>query len=121
MSQSSLAQLWAQVRRVAFAVAAVIIVIGLIEIMPAEMAFLFAGDILTYLEIGALLWLSATGGRLRAAWRQAQRMGLGLLRSARRSVRRLRNGFARGTRRPRAVRPARGEPADPDPAGLAWA
>ena len=116
-----LRKFWPRVRKPLFAVAAVVLAIGLMEVMPAEMAFLFAGDILTYMEIGTVLWLATAGGRLTAAWRQAQRIGQALSRRVRRVARRPRNGAARGHRRPRPVRPGDGERGDPHPAGLAWA
>jgi hypothetical protein len=70
---------------------------GLAHTLPFDLAFLFAGDLLVYLEIVTAVWLAAQVTRLRTAIAYAR----SALRGRRRSFRRLKRRVSRRARRVR--------------------
>jgi hypothetical protein len=70
-----------------------LLVYGLAQTLPLDLAWLFAGDLVTYLEVAAAVWLAAQVTRLRWALAYARfalrPLALRARRRARRAMRRL--------------------------------
>lgn len=72
-------------RRACLSVASFIVLIAIMPVLmqaaiPAELALLMAGDMVTYLEAAAMVWLVAARGRLRAAIPTAIRVAVRFVR-----------------------------------------
>lgn len=88
--------------RVAQLVLLALLVYGFVQTLPLDLAWLFAGDMVTYFEVAAAVWLAAQVTRLRWAIAYA-RLALRpharqLRRRARRAARRLGRLTARQTK-----------------------
>jgi hypothetical protein len=61
----SKATLWRILLAIAFAVA----LIAVAQTLPADIALIAAGDLVSYFEMAAIVWIAAAGGRVRTAFR----------------------------------------------------
>jgi hypothetical protein len=111
------------VRKVIEFVAIALLVMAFIQTLPFDLAILFAGDILTYLEFVVALRLAAGVMHVRAMWNQVTRFARLMLRALNAAVRlpalmlgRLRERRTVATTKPR--RPS--DSADDDGVGIAW-
>ena len=96
-------------------VVTLVAIIALAQTLPADLAVLAAGDVASYFEIAAIVWLTGAVVFLRAAMKATARSGLkGLVRFGRVAVRRR----AMRRRRPRRLPPPAN---DDDPAGVVCA
>jgi hypothetical protein len=93
-------------------VAIALLVYGFAQTLPLDLALLFAGDTLLYLEAATAVWLTAQATRLRSAFTYSRLI-------LRRSVRRGRFRARRAMRRLAALLPNPGDENRPRPA-FAW-
>lgn len=106
-------------RRVLMSLAFTLILVGVAQTLPFDLALIFAGDVLTYAEVAAIVWIATANGVLTASLRAASRAAGSTLRRFARAGSRGRRPAGRGRRRPRRLAPP---PANDDrPAGLDWA
>jgi len=93
-------------RRVVLYVGLLVLVIAFAQAMPAEFAYVFAGDTLTYLEIASAAVIAATRGQVRLALKRATqavvRFAAGLRLARRRPGERGRRAVRAAARRGRA-------------------
>ena len=106
-------------RRVLMSVAFTLILVGLAQTLPFDLALIFAGDVLTYAEVAAIVWIASANGVLTQALRLATHAGLKVLRRLRPTVAGRAQQAAGRQRRPRrtAAPPADDEGA----AAFGWA
>jgi hypothetical protein len=67
-------------RRVVEFIAVAILVMAFVQTLPIDLALLVAGDVVTYLEVTALVWLLAGRDNLLAAARFIRQLGPALVR-----------------------------------------
>ena len=104
-------------RRVLMSLAFTLILVGVAQTLPFDIALIFAGDVLTYAEVAAIVWIATANGVLTASLKAATRAVGSMLRRFARAGSRGRRAAGRG-RRPRRLAP----PANDDrPAELDWA
>jgi hypothetical protein len=111
------------VRKVIEFVAIALLVMAFIQTLPFDLAILFAGDILTYLEFVVALRLAAGVMHVRAMWNQVTRFARLMLRALNAAVRlpALMLGRLRERRTVAATKPRRpSDSADDDGVGIAW-
>jgi hypothetical protein len=60
-------RLWAIVYRILQLMVIALLVYGLAQTLPFDLAVLFAGDLLSYVEVAAAVWVAAQTMRLRGA------------------------------------------------------
>ena len=111
------------IRKVVEFVAIAILVMAFIQTLPFDLAILFAGDILTYLEFMVALRLAAGVMHVRAMWNQVTRFARLVLRITNAAVRL--PGLALRTLRERRTvsqsKPRRmADSSDDDGVGIAW-
>jgi hypothetical protein len=111
------------IRKVVEFVAIAILVMAFIQTLPFDLAILFAGDILTYLEFVVALRLAAGVMHVRAMWNQVTRFARLVLRALNAAVRlptlmlgRLRERRTAATSKPRRI----SNSSDDDGLGIAW-
>jgi hypothetical protein len=111
------------IRKVVEFVAIAILVMAFIQTLPFDLAVLFAGDILTYLEFVVALRLAAGVMHVRAIWNQVTRFARLMLRALGTAVRlpslmlaRLRERRTASPSKPRRMSDA----SDDDAAAIAW-
>jgi len=75
------------VRRVFTALALAVVMGVLVQTLPADLAFLLAADMLTYLEAIAIVWLLAARGRGRDMVRMLSQMAKSAVRRSRKAAR----------------------------------
>lgn len=105
-------------RRVVMSVAFAMILAGVAQTLPFDLALIFAGDILAYAEIAAIAWIATASGVLTQAMKAAAHAGLQALRRLRPAGARQPRKVAARRRRPRrtAARP----PNDDSPRTVGW-
>ncbi|HST36174.1 MAG TPA: hypothetical protein VLK25_06050 [Allosphingosinicella sp.] len=84
-----------------------VLLYGFAQTLPLDLALLFAGDSLLYLEIATAAWLAAQATRFRFVIAHARMI-------ARRAVRRTRRGARRLAQRARRIAASRKPADDPD-------
>ena len=102
----------ATARRLLVAVGFALALVALLQTFPADVALILAGDVMTYAEVAAIVWIAGAHGILTQGLAACRRVG-------RPALRRLRIGG----RRPRAIRRRLRPPpvADDDgPAAPGW-
>jgi hypothetical protein len=105
----SKATLWRILLLVAFAVA----MAALAQTLPADLALIAAGDLVSYVEVAAIVWIATAGGRVRGALRS---IGRGLRLRGLIAARRERRTAMRRRRQRRPAPPAN----DDGPSGERW-
>lgn len=105
-------------RRVLLSVAFTLILVGVAQTLPFDLALIFAGDVLTYAEVAAIAWIASANGVLTAALKAAVHAVRPALQSFTRAGPGGRRAAAR-RRRPRRLTPPPGN--DDRPAELGWA
>jgi hypothetical protein len=111
------------IRKVVEFVAIAILVMAFIQTLPFDLAILFAGDILTYLEFVVALRLAAGVMHVRAIWNQVSRFARLVLRALNAAVRlpaltlrRLRERRTAAASKPRRI----SDSSDDDGTAIAW-
>lgn len=79
-----------------------LLIYGFAQTLPLDIALLFAGDTMLYVEAAAALWLAAQVTRFRLAFAYARAIAGRTIGGARRRARRLARGAARLARGPKA-------------------
>ena len=111
------------IRKVVEFVAIAILVMAFIQTLPFDLAILFAGDILTYLEFVVAMRLAAGVMHVRAMWNQVTRFARLVLRALNAAVRlpALILGTLRERRTATASKPRRmSDSSDEDGPEIAW-
>jgi len=105
-------------RRVLMSLAFTLVLVGVAQTLPFDLALIFAGDVLTYAEVAAIAWIATANGVLTAGLKTAGRAVGSTLRRFARAGSRGRRAAGRSRRQRRLAPP----PANDDrPAGLDWA
>ena len=111
------------IRKVVEFVAIAILVMAFIQTLPFDLAILFAGDILTYLEFMVALRLAAGVMHVRAIWNQVTRFARLVLRALNAAVRlpalvlgRLRERRTAAVSKPRRI----SDSSEDDGAAIGW-
>jgi len=60
-------------RRVLMSLAFTLILVGVAQTLPFDIALIFAGDVLTYAEVAAIVWIATANGVLTASLKAATR------------------------------------------------
>jgi hypothetical protein len=110
-------------RKVIEFVAIAVLVMAFIQTLPFDLAILFAGDILTYLEFMVAMRLAAGVMHVRAIWNQITRFARLVLRALNAAVRlpTLMLGRLRERRTSAASKPRRiSDASDDDDVAIAW-
>ena len=112
------------VRRVLEFIAIALLVMAFVQTMPIELALLFAGDTLTYLEFVVILRLAAGREHLLHALHLAARLARFAIRMVRAAIDRSITGIGRLRERRNPARPAKPRLSDPSDDGrgfgVAW-